>query len=1450
MRKKYLKYIYGIVIFYFIWLICIPVGFKFAIKPLLAQLDDNIKVENLCLHTSLFPNLTFTANEIGLKNNDGSPALDITKFQFSIKILPIVIGKLHINSFEGEDLVARFILKDKLYLGEYAIELPEQQVKSQIDRIKLNKLNISLDENDNHHILNGRNIYFKKKKKTLIFHTSSEIISQGSKSYAYFDVNLPNNKNFKKTKFNIVIKNLDIAPFSAIAETFTKNIKGYEIDSLCGLINLKSNNKKLVSDITNLKISFKDKISSMIFPSRLDISGDYKIENNLIKIRRIMAESDKLHAQVNGKIKNFTTLKPHFDIGVTIDKSDIREGALLLPPIITPDINIPKLKGYPFYGIIIGSMKIKGDFPEPNIYGKIKVTEGILEKPIPNTTKGADIGIEFVGKKLILDVDVPAGGNEMVTVDGDIAVYGDKFAHLDIKSTPSVSLETAEFVVNRLHEIFCFVVGPVPIMNITGQGNIDIKVVGTKKNPHIWGDFNFKNANASFIEVKNLTLENADGNLNFDNQKAHFINHTGTLHGQKATIDGTCSLYGELDFDVTANNQNLNDLYITLTQSPMFVDLQEIVPPISNIEGKSDFFLNLKGKLIDIKDLKLNENVIPKGYIKLLGNSMTIERMPIKGVNGIINYDKTNCDFDLQSIISANSVTKVKGSIKNNIADLNIESPRLLVNDFDRENLRFLDNLYIKLNAKYKGKINEIETGKIDAVIDILGDKNPVKNLKIQSGKITLKNSVLNIFKLNGMLRQNPFNVDLSVRNIDKKNFNLLNSHISGSFNCKKFDLTTINSIAKSKIIPNNIQKELKNLHFKSGITSVFVKIFNGNMNGTVNFNNTELEYIMGKTHIPISFRDGQFQIKNNSLRIKQFVGYIDEMPLNINGQIDNIIRNPQYKIDLNTKLVQQVFDKYWNASNIYPIKTSGNITCSVSANGNKSNSHIKSEMLLNEGANIYYMGATFGDETTNKIDLDTNIDKSGMIKLNKLNYYKMIKSKHSPVLSIKGNLKPIGKIYEFRNLSVKTETPANANLFNIIFKKPTIKKGTFTSDLKINGTSLHPKVLGQFNATGIEMPYINTSVKDVAINFEPATVHAVTKGSVLDNYITVDANIKNHFTPPYKINSAEIYINNLDLNNSLNQLKQLELKGLSSAIDAGDSSGANIIHSLLFDNLKIKAGNVQIKNIKTTNLEALCSLNEKMIMSVDSFKFNIANGIVTGKLNYNLLNNFMQMELDAKDVNANSLTYALFDIQNQIFGSLTGHIDLSCNATNDKTKLTTLNGTGNFNVAEGRMPKLGSLEYLLKAGNLIKGGITGLTMNSIIDIITPMKTGNFSSISGRIRIKDGIAKTVEINSSGKNLNLYIIGNLNLYTSIADMRIFGQLSRKVSTILGAAGNISLNTLFNKIPGISLDGDNPLVKDLNKIPGIELSNTSSRKFMVEILGDINGDDFVKSFKWIK
>ena len=83
------------------------------------------------------------------------------------------------------------------------------------------------------------------------------------------------------------------------------------------------------------------------------------------------------------------------------------------------------------------------------------------------------------------------------------------------------------------------------------------------------------------------------------------------------------------------------------------------------------------------------------------------------------------------------------------------------------------------------------------------------------------------------------------------------------------------------------------------------------------------------------------------------------------------------------------------------------------------------------------------------------------------------------------------------------------------------------------------------------------------------------------------------------------------------------------------------------------------------------------------------------------------------------------------------------------------------FDVKDGKMPKLGSLEYLLKAGNLVKGGFTGVSLNNVIDVLVPLKTGNFYEIYGKMTVKNGETNDVEISSRGNDLSLFILKILN-----------------------------------------------------------------------------------------
>lgn len=167
-------------------------------------------------------------------------------------------------------------------------------------------------------------------------------------------------------------------------------------------------------------------------------------------------------------------------------------------------------------------------------------------------------------------------------------------------------------------------------------------------------------------------------------------------------------------------------------------------------------------------------------------------------------------------------------------------------------------------------------------------------------------------------------------------------------------------------------------------------------------------------------------------------------------------------------------------------------------------------------------------------------------------------------------------------------------------------------------------------------------------------------------------------------------------------------------------------------------------------------------------------------------------------------------------------------------------------------MPKLGSLEYLLRASNIIKSGITGFTLNSILEILNLVKTGYFSNINGDCKIENGLVKDIEIFSQGENLSLYIHGNYDISQTNAELEILGKLSKKISTFFGSIGNTSLNTFFRLIPGISLldYGRKDFNENIEKIPSFTGGDYESRTFQAIIDGNINETSSVQSFKWVE
>lgn len=1222
-------------------------------------------------------------------------------------------------------------LPENITFEEYNIALKNPKVKTGlIPSIKFSAQDVALLNDDNTKAFEIKNPNIDIRLFPLLFKKID--IQNFSADEINADISLDKEKNIKLGQYKL--KTDMPAPKISLRKAL---VEKYDID----FDNQILNQKIKVTAKTETTTDAHQLITADIkLKDTVKIKSDINFINNGLQINDLKITGNNINAFMSGKVTRLNSNLPNLDLKIGVNNSKAENILPLIPdiPNLSPDIDVLLLKQTGFWGDASGNLEIKGKADFPNVYGNVLVKNAYMVKQIPNAKK-ATIKLTFTGDKMDLDVKVPTSPTQTVWVTGPINLDKNRSADLHITSTKDVDLKTAQIVLNPLHEILHFDLGPVPIMDIKGKGGINLHIIGTRKDPHGWGQFSFNNATVSFLDVHNMVLQNGSGTLDFKNQDTLFQTKTATLNGKPISVRGTCSLLGNLDFDVISNGQDLAKLLNTINTSPMLVDIQNLLKPVEKMSGNANIKINLFGQVKDINDVVFNKNIFAKGTIEMLSDSIKLKGLPAIRTSGIVNFKNLDANFDLQSLINLSKLD-ITGKIKENYGNIKIVSNRFNLGDGIK---------ILSLNLPYSkdlATINSSFTAQYDGKID-----------NINLDRIRLKGKIYN------------------------------------------------NKGAKSTLVVNN----------------------------------------------------SDFELKNSTLRLPKINARFGQMPILFEGKVTNIAQIPNLNMYVNLKPTQEFFDEFYNKKSLYPIKMKGDVNLTSRITGDINNINAKTILNIAENSHLYYMGATIGD-IENPVRITTNSTYSQQkIKINNLQYDKIITSQNNKPyaktqLNASGTLKMLSaNNVAFENFKIKTQTPSDAKIFNIIFRKPFMKQGVFTSDLVLNGTSLNPKIIGKLGITSIDIPFFDSDITSIDLNFKHNKLFIKSKGTVLTNDIQLDAEMKNRLIAPFVVDNVNIKVSDLDVNKITDKLRDFEAEATRKPTSQMNSTQEIDMSQLVVNNANIQADKIKIRNINSDNFTAKLKLNNKKILDVEQFKFDIAQGSVFGKLQHNLNNHRTELDIHLNDANASIMSEALFDLKGQVYGLVDGNFILNCSGDTQDKCFKTLSGNGNFKISDGRMPKLGSLEYLLKAGNLFKGGITGLSINSIIDLITPLKTGNFESIAGDIHITNGIADKINVYSSGHDLNMYMTGSYNIVTSVADMVILGSLSKNITTVFGKIKNASLSTLFNTIPGVNDQTEKLLMQeDIAKIPNIKNATDIYRIFAVDINGDINGDKYVKSFKWVK
>ncbi|MCK7488706.1 MAG: AsmA-like C-terminal region-containing protein [Bacillus subtilis] len=256
------------------------------------------------------------------------------------------------------------------------------------------------------------------------------------------------------------------------------------------------------------------------------------------------------------------------------------------------------------------------------------------------------------------------------------------------------------------------------------------------------------------------------------------------------------------------------------------------------------------------------------------------------------------------------------------------------------------------------------------------------------------------------------------------------------------------------------------------------------------------------------------------------------------------------------------------------------------------------------------------------------------------------------------------------------------------------------------------------------------------------------------------------------------------------------------------------------------------------------------------NLSLQIAQGEVTGEVLYNINTQELYSRLIAQEMSANAAATVLLSTPNEVYGTLSGETQFRTSGGSRDELISNANGFATFEITDGRLTRLGSLEYLLRAVNVLQSGITGLTLNNIIDLVIPQRTGDFEVLEGTITAENGVLTTDNIASRGDNLSLFLSGNMDMISNYSDLTILGRLSRRVAGLLGPIGSLSIGTFVNFIPGIgflpipSERGLLELIPGLRFIPGLGLGERGRyREFVVDIEGDLYDPASVRSFRFV-
>ena len=1424
--------------------------------------EINIDYDKFNLKT--YPDFTIEANtkNFKLSTKDNSNLINGANISLKVDFFPLHLKKVNIKSLNANNVVMNGIWYKEKRIG----------FKSSTIEKLLYSLNISLDKKkSNVHVGNhlifidnqitGKNTEFRS--DYFILQLKNNIISLKNKAKIDFHDNATvYNLNFSSNlnnKNNIIlegkIKDLylnDIISF--LPEKYTK-----EISKIKGVVDIEATHL-IDKDLTSLELIANDVTilakkleNSIITNGTTTLKLIFKSTKDQLIIEDGALTGEPFELKFNGAIKNF--ISPIFNVKVDIIKAKIDAIYNLLPACLAPS-NHPKIissmKKYNFYSDLTGTVDILGDINTPKIFGNLSLKNIYFKDDKKNLPKSF-VNLTFEDNIVNVIAKIYTNKSQFADISGYSNLYGNEYGEYNISSTNKLDLSIGRKMLLPISEMFDIDISILPLIEIQGIGNLQLNYQGNLYDKNINGVLQFDNTN---LKIKGLetNINNAKGSLNFKNKDILIKTDHAYIDNKNISIKGTATLNNDFDLKIAANNVEIKRMFDLIKNSDFLKTQAKLLTPIEFVNGKTAVDLNIKGNINKLTPETFNKNVLYSGTLdfndaqaKIIFFSPIIEKL-----NGTINFNTNNIDINLQSDVDKAKFFYV-GAIENGLININIHSKEAYAHSL----LKFLpeyDFEKIK-NEKFKTKVmfdvaynapidnDKLNYDKLKLTAKFVPD-NEEFPISVKSGVLNIENGNIKLEKFKAFLK----GVEVTANAEIKKAFSTM-PIVNMQLKSPMFNLDILNSSEFLELFPDKIVSIFEFYENYQGNLNINVAINNNKMNGLIKM--SDINLIQKQNKLSIIVKNGDIKIKDNNIFLDAINAQIDSSPVFLELSISNIFSLPYLKGYLTTTFNDNFVSGIINPYMTYPLRIKGAPLLTVELQGNKNKFYIQPRLQLTENSDISFMGANIDD-----IDQKRELKASIIVEPDSLfirnfvisKYINSSNNKSYPIPFLKSMLKLEKKTngINIKNFAIKTIHPTNAKLFNLFFKKSVIKDGFFDCNLKLSNNAL----VGNLTAKNISMPYYNLQVDNIKLNNTKKDIAIDVTGKVYDSKLSAEMNVKNSLNFPINISNLNIQTEKFNTNQILDAFSQVSLSTVPNLLQV-ETQKSNFTNETIFTIQKgtLIAENILFRDLIAKNLYSEFSLLNDSILQIDNLKFKVADGEVSSKANYNFKNGEMQLNSFAKNVDANYITEALFNVKNQIFGNLDGKMQFSTRGKTDFERLQNTFGTFEFLITDGKMPKLGSMEYLLKAGNLIKSGLFGVSVNKIINLIVPLNSGEFDKIQGSMQMQNGVAKEIQIFSKGPDLSIYLSGEYDIPAENADMEVWGKITNNKLNFLGPIGNASLNTFFKLIPWHN-SSDSVISSEINKIPDIKNTQEDRRIFHAKINGNINADNYVSTFNWVE